>query len=133
MKNLSQQTIRYMAATWGFDHTESYDDINMFYAMGEYELVAARLVSAGAVEANCKEAKEMIRVAESLTHAEELDIIDACAEFYLAVECVKCNAVHFLDEYVDVQDFVKDACPSCHAIETCQLSSGGFNKRRKEK
>jgi hypothetical protein len=117
MKHLSQDAIDYMNGVWGFDTCESLDDVNLFWSRGYHELVAKRLVDAGAVEGNCKEAKEMLRVAKSIGPRIEWKLVEAALkeQKYDLVCCLGCNAHHYLgEEYgIDPWEYMKGRCQSC--------------------
>lgn len=115
MKFLKDETVEYMDQVWGFSHTDQLDDMALFWSRGYHELVALRLVSAGAVEGNCKEARNIISVAKSIGPRKEGQLIDACLkeEPYELVVCKDCNAHHYLGEEYGIvsRSFVR--CPSC--------------------
>lgn len=117
MKYLSQETIDYMNGVWGFDTCESLDDVNLFWFRGYHELVAKRLVDAGAVEANCKQAKEMLRVAKSIGPRIERRLVDEALneQSYDLICCLGCNAHHYIaNEYgIDRWEYIKGRCQSC--------------------
>lgn len=113
MTYINEETVSYMDRVWGFNCCESVDDTLMFWECGEYKIVALRLVNAGAVEPNCKEAKEMIRVAKSISQEEQDEIITECLKGYTILECSNCNHVHFISEWNNPQDWIKDGCNSC--------------------
>jgi hypothetical protein len=113
MKHLSEKAVQYMRVTWGFDDGDVVDDMAMFFSHAEYELVAKRLVDSGAVEGNCPEARELIRVAKSISSAEEREIIDACLEDHTVLECSECNGVHFIPPWCDPNDWVDGECGYC--------------------
>lgn len=119
MKFLNEDTIEYMRAIWGFDTEETLDDINYFWSVGEYELVAKCLVDAGAVEPNCKEAKNMISVAKSIGPRKLSKMINEVFRLNpcTTLICKGCNAHHFLahDHFSeqDIKYFKEHACYSC--------------------
>lgn len=125
MKHLSENAIKYMNSVWGFDTASEMDDMMIFWDAGEYEMVAKRLVGAGAVEPNCKEAREMIKVAKSVTEVEELEIIEVCFKNVSVVECTYCNFHHFIPGYCNVSDWLgNNACHSCGEAGYNKLSKG---------
>ena len=116
MKYLSEEAIDYMRSIWGFDHCEDLDDTNLFWSRGYHELVALRLVSAGAVEGNCKEAKEILRVTKSIGPRVERRLVDeALKDKHEVICCLGCNAHHYLgDEYgINPFEYIKGRCHSC--------------------
>lgn len=118
MKFLSEDTIEYMNRVWGFNGSEESDDMAMFWECAEYEMVAKRLVEAGAVEPNCKEAKDMIKVAKSISDNQASAIVDSCLEHYTVVECSECNAVKFVSYFNDISDWTEGHCSSCYSKGT---------------
>jgi hypothetical protein len=118
MKYLSEKAIEYMQNVWGFNDSTSVDDMTMFWENDYYELAAKRLVEAGAVEPNCKEAKEMIEVARSVSCEMEQAVIDDCLERYTILECRQCNYVHFIPNYCSVSDWT--TCDGCNRIVNTQ-------------
>ena len=112
-----RRDLRLYALVWGFDSCEDLDDTNLFWSRGYYEFVALRLVNAGAVEANCKEARDIISVAKSIGPRVETKLIDeALAEDkYTVICCEGCNAHHYLgSEYgIDPMEYMKHNCQSC--------------------
>ncbi len=113
MKYLSERAIDYMDRVWGFSHSDGCYDTDMFWSANAPEMVAKRFVDGGAVEPNCKEAKEMIEVADSITSKEEDEIIDACLKNHTILECVNCGHVHFINnEWADPSDW-HDSCEGC--------------------
>lgn len=113
MKYLSEDTVSYMNNIWGFNCTDQVDDMAMFWECGEYEMVALRLVEAGAVEPNCKEAREMIAVQSAISSRTQTRIINKCLKNYRILECSNCNHVHFIGPYCDVNDWIEGDCNSC--------------------
>lgn len=103
-----------MRNIWGFDTSGEVDDMAMFFSCAEYEMVAKRLVDAGAVEPNSREAHEMIRVAESVTPKEESEITDECLKTHTIVECDHCNYVHFIPQWCEVTDWIDGTCDGCN-------------------
>lgn len=116
MKYLTEDAVDYMRNTWGFDHCEDLDDTNLFWSRGYHELVAKRLVDAGAVEGNCKEARNILSVARSIGPRVERKLVDAALkDKYTLLCCQGCNAHHYLgDEYgIDPKEYIKGRCNSC--------------------
>jgi hypothetical protein len=95
VKHLSEEAIEYINNIWGLDSADSADDIKAFWDESCFELVALRLVDAGAVEPNCKEAQEMIKVAESIDFKTQRKLIDKALDGYSVQSCKQCNAVSF--------------------------------------
>ena len=115
MKYVSQETVDYMADVWGFSSSTESDDMAMFWEMAEYEMVAKRLVDAGAVVPNCKAAKQMISVAKSITRKEEQAIIDEVVPQFTVVECTNCNHLHYVSQWSDVANYTgpRATCDGC--------------------
>lgn len=113
MKFLTEDAVNYIRYIWGFDSAADVDDMAMFWGMAEYEMVALRLVEAGAVEPNCKQAREIIRVAKSISQEEQNEIIDKCLKMHTVLECSNCNHVHFIPPYCDAKDWINGKCESC--------------------
>lgn len=128
MKHLNESAIRYMRSTWGFETSGEVDDIAMFWSYGEYELVAKRLVDAGAVYPNCPEAKALIKVAKSITDSEEDEIIAACLKTHTILECTECNYTHFIPDWCVVNDWVAGGCQSCGRKHACVVSENNVAK-----
>jgi hypothetical protein len=99
MKDLSEKAIAYIGAQWGLDTSESFDDIKAFWDTGFYELVALRLVNAGAVEPLDATCREIIAVADSIDSKTESELINQSLAEYHHVTCPNCNAVAFHSEY----------------------------------
>lgn len=119
IKTLSEKTIEYMNRVWGFNSSTELDDMSMFWDSGEYEMTALRLVEAGAVEANCTEAKEMIRVSKSLTRRYQLEVIDECLKHYHVFQCGACRHTYFYPNQMrDPKDWKPLTCHSCGHVET---------------
>lgn len=113
MKALSEKAQAYMNAQWGLDQSENQDDIYMFWNSGYNEIVAYLLVNAGAVEGICKNSREMILVAESVTAKEFEECVDEVMKDYKTFDCLECNAVNFIHVH-HTEDFEKDGdCYSC--------------------
>jgi hypothetical protein len=110
---LSEEALQYMNNVWGFDTASESDDMAMFWECGEEEMVALRLVEAGAVEPNCKEAKEIIKVAKSISLKQSRAIADKCLKFFKVAECSKCNGIRFVSPYCNVSDWTDGECKSC--------------------
>jgi len=112
---LSIEAIRYIGTQWGFTHSnDNCEDTNMFWSRGFYELVALRLCQAGAVEPNCEQAKEMLKLTDSISMDEETELVDECfgeKPFYLLI-CHHCNHHHFIDTCWEPNDWINN-CESC--------------------
>ncbi len=114
MKYLSDEAVKYMNDVWGFSGATECDDMAMFWESEYPEMTAKRLVDAGAVEPNCKEAKEMIRVADSIDHETELQIIKDVIVNYFVLECTSCNTNHFIPKhYNNLSDWLDTRCDGC--------------------
>lgn len=123
---LTDKTIKYMNSIWGFETCEQLDDINMFWECGYYEIVAKRLVKAGAVESNCPEAAEMIAVAKTITDKDINCALDCCMDpelpDYVLFECIKCGHCHYinnlyLNDYINnlyFNECIQWNCSSCN-------------------
>jgi hypothetical protein len=112
MKYLSEATIKYMNDIWHFEGCDPVDELMMFWDNSEYEMVAKRLVDSGAVEANCLEAKEMIKVAKSIKNHEMIEIVSNCLKGRTILECKNCGHIHYIPSWCDPKDWVND-CESC--------------------
>lgn len=66
MKYLSETAYEYMISVWGLNHSSEVDDITTVWNSDRPEIVAKMLYEAGAIEPNCKDARELIRVAKSI-------------------------------------------------------------------
>lgn len=110
---LSEEAVEYMRSIWGFDTSEDVDDMAMFWSHAEYEMVSLRLVEAGAVEPNCKEAKEMIRAARSISRRYQTRVINKCLKDHTVYECPHCNYVHYISSWCEPKDWIERGCQSC--------------------
>lgn len=119
MATLKQDTIDYMDSVWGFSQAGTVDDIAMFWDTGHYEMVALRLVDAGAVEPNCTQARNMIAVARSLSRKYQLECIDDATKGYETYQCSECNYIHYLDTtWVEPNDWISGGCQGCNRENT---------------
>ena len=122
-KNLSQDACDYMNSVWGFSFSSEVTDTQMFWSEAEYECVAKLLVDAGAVEPNCKEAKEIVAVAKSISHATFQRRARKLLKNYTTMECTKCNYTHFIPAWCEPNDWQTGGCEGCLAKNS--LTKGG--------
>lgn len=108
-RGYNMEIYEYIDSVWNFSAGESDDDIQAFWDAGEIDLVCLRLVSAGAVEPNCPEAREMIRIAKSIDLKTVLKWIDEALRDHSTIECAYCNHVGF---YSDASE-ISETCRSC--------------------
>lgn len=104
MKTLNDNAREYIDNAW-MSRWENIDDIKAFYDQGAYELVALRLVGAGAIDLHnfttpeeLKTARHMHSVAGSIGPRTERRLINEALEEYVTQECTDCNAVSFFKE-----------------------------------
>jgi len=112
----------YLNRTWGFNYSDSDCDIQAAYDEGCLELVCHFLISAGAVENNCKEAAEIIKIAESLSRTKVIKLIKETFKDYFIVECSSCNHVGFYKEKPEI-----NATTRCYGC----ACSGHLTKRKR--
>jgi len=104
---------------WCFNSASGVDDLAAFWEIGEHEYVAYMLVSAGAVEPNCKEAKELIKVSNSISEKEKDKIVKRLnSEGYITVVCKSCNHHHFIPPYCNASDWLNGSCDGCTSKNT---------------
>jgi hypothetical protein len=120
MKYISEKAYEYMKNTWGLDWNEEVDDLRMMYENDEPECVAKMLYGYGAIEPNCPEAREIIKVAKSLTEIGFRRKLNKVLKKYVIVECSNCDHTHFIPPYCDAENWVKGNCDGC--------AQKGFNK-----
>jgi hypothetical protein len=115
MKHLSEEAYHYMDQVWGFNRSHYADDMSMFWESGYPELTAYLLVDAGAVEPNCKEAREMIRVARSISQEEFTTITDEVTKKYTIVRCDYCDHLHYIpSSWCNPNDWLNGECEGCY-------------------
>ncbi len=116
---MKDKTIIYMNRIWNFDQGGEVDDISAFWDAGFYELVAKRLVDAGAVEPNCEEARDMIAAAEALTPDEEREMVTEALKELEVFQCEACNYVHYFDTtWLNPLDWINGGCQGCDRKHT---------------
>lgn len=120
IKYLSESAIEYMGQIWGFNDSSDPDDMAMFWDLAEFELVALRLVNAGAVDPNCSQAKEMLQVAHSITPEYERRVIRECLKEYVTYECRHCNYVHYAPSSWGIE-YYETNCFNCHESKKYDL------------
>ena len=127
MKYLTTEAYEYMDRIWGLSHSHNVDDLTMMWESDEPECVAKMLVDAGAVEPNCKEARELIRVAKALTWIGFRRKINKVLKNYEVIECTNCNYHHFIQKNsgLNLKDWINGSCDGC--------DQSGFTKLTGEK
>lgn len=113
MKFLSEKAVNYMNRVWGFNDSSNADDMTMFWESDCPEMTCKRLVDAGAVEGNCPEAREMIKVAESISPDMEKSLIKEIIQDYTILNCTNCNNHAFIPKYYNAKDWTEGPCDSC--------------------
>lgn len=113
MKFLSEKAVRYMDRVWGFSSSGEVDDMAMFWDSDCPEMTCKRLVDGGAVEGNCPEAREMIKVAESISPEAEESLLKEIIADYTVLECSNCNRTSFIPRHCSPDDWIDSSCDSC--------------------
>lgn len=115
MKKLTENSINYLG-NWTKD--DLFDDYQLFYDLGAYELCAIRLANSGAVEENNNaEEKNINDVAKSISYTQEVKMIRRLLKDTLIKNCLSCNAYVFVDEQIQnisINDIT--SCPQCLAV-----------------
>lgn len=114
IKYLSETAVKYMNDIWGFSYSSKVDELTAMWEQDEPECVAKMLHEAGAIEPNCKEAKQLISVAKSMSERVFRSKIRAALKKYTKVECTNCNYIHYIPDYVEVTDWTTNgSCDGC--------------------
>lgn len=112
---LTRAAVEYLGQ-WAKD-ADQFDDYRAFYERGYYEVCAARIVGAGAVEsADCEATANILAVARALSHAAEWKQVDECLDGVSVFTCSNCNAVSFVDlDSIGMEqpEFAEAGCPCC--------------------
>lgn len=117
LSSLTARAIEYLGQ-WAQD-ADQFDDYRIFYERGFFDLCAARIVSAGAVESDeSPAARNILAVAKRYSFKREQREINEALDGVAVFSCRTCNAVSFVDlESVGMEqeEFKAGGCYCCRS------------------